>query len=83
MFLTDQLTSFAREPNKEFKTPLASQLFSEEQLDLLQRQSYFKFYLRPKFIIKTLLRSGSLKIMKNKFKAGVNLLKLAYKYMKK
>ncbi|MHB8066516.1 MAG: B12-binding domain-containing radical SAM protein [Desulfobaccales bacterium] len=60
----DVWLDFAKDPLKEFASPVWTENFSEEELRRLIRQAYRAFYLRPKFIWKEFTKINSLSQLK-------------------
>lgn len=59
--------------NAYYKPVIRSHDLSEERIFELHKQAVKRYYLRPKFIIKTLLGLRSITELKNYFLAGINL----------
>jgi anaerobic magnesium-protoporphyrin IX monomethyl ester cyclase len=67
---------YVSHPYPEFKPPLWTQWFSENQLLEYLDYAYKSFYLRPSFILKNLRQLKNLSDLKAKIKAGLSILKL-------
>ena len=57
-----------------YEPVVRSEHLSKERIFELHKQAVKRFYLRPKFILKTLLSLRSFAEVKNYFIAGMNLL---------
>lgn len=69
----DYWLEFAKNPNSDFKTPYWDQELSQEELFNLINLAYRQFYLRPSFIIKSILDLKSINDFKKKAKAGFKI----------
>ena len=58
-----------------YEPVVRSQALSKERIFELHKKAVKQFYLRPKFILKTLLSLRSFEELKNYFTAGINLIK--------
>ena len=70
--LIDENLNFS---NAYYVPSIRSHELSKERIFELHKQAVRRFYLRPKFILKTLLGLRSFAEIKNYFKAGLNLIK--------
>lgn len=69
----DYWLEFAKNPSPDFKTPYWDQELSQEELFNLINLAYRQFYLRPSFIIKSILDLKSINDFKKKAKAGFKI----------
>jgi len=69
----DYWREFARAPHKDFVPPHWSEIFTREELEMLLREGYRGFYLRPLYILKQLMRIRSLSELTRKAKAGLKV----------
>lgn len=74
IFKTDFWRGFAKNPVIGFTPPLWEEFLSREELRRLHRYALKSFYLRPKYLFKTLLECKSLIEFKRKFLGGLSLL---------
>jgi len=72
----DVWRDFARNPDAKFIPPHWGQYFSREELNFLLTVGYRKFYLRPNYIFRRLLKLRSWLEFKRKAKAGLGVLKM-------
>jgi radical SAM superfamily enzyme YgiQ (UPF0313 family) len=71
----DVWLEFARDPLAEFKSPVWTQHFSEEELYSIMSNAYRAFYMRPSFMARQLLRVRSFSQLGNMARAAVGLLR--------
>jgi radical SAM superfamily enzyme YgiQ (UPF0313 family) len=71
----DYWKEFAKEPTKDFVPPHWGEIFTKEELDEIVLDGYKSFYLRPRYILKTLLKLKSASELKKKAKAGFSLIR--------
>lgn len=76
VFPTDYWQEFALNPKAGFKTKYWTKELSLEELQELLTLAYKKFYLRPSYIAKRLLKIKSLPELMRKIKAGFSILKM-------
>ena len=72
----DVWKNFAKNPTTHFKPPLWEENLKREELIELLYLAYRKFYTRPGYIIKKMLKIRSADEFKRKFKAGLKIFKL-------
>jgi len=72
----DYWKEFAKNPSLDFKPPFWEENLNRNELMKLVKLAYKKFYSRPTYIIKRLLKIRSFEELKRKIKAGVNVLRL-------
>lgn len=72
-FTKDHWREFAANPAKEFKPALLNEYLSDEQLHGLLDLAYKRFYMRPRYIFKKLLRVRSASELLYKAKAAFRL----------
>lgn len=65
---------FAENPSKNFTPEVWCENFTKEELSKLLKKAYKSFYLRPRYIIKTILKTRSFEELKRKLNAGVKIL---------
>jgi radical SAM superfamily enzyme YgiQ (UPF0313 family) len=65
---------FAKNPQPGFILPVWEENFSREELQQLLVKLYKKFYLRPQYILKRIVRIKSFSEFKRKAKAGLSVL---------
>ena len=63
-------------PKIDFKPPIWEENLKEEDLSELLHLAYKKFYIRPGYIIKNMLKVKSVSELNRKLKAGLKVLKL-------
>lgn len=71
---TDVWAEMSSNPVENFLPPLASETFSREELEALQRLAYRRFYLRPSYMLKRLLKVNSLTQFFRQARAGYHVL---------
>lgn len=71
---TDVWSEMSSNPVEDFLPPLASETFSREELEALQREAYRRFYLRPSYMVKRLLKVNSFTQFFRQAKAGYHVL---------
>lgn len=71
----DVWLEFARNPMKEFKSPIWTQNFTEEELVKITAEAYKAFYIQPAFIMKQLLNIRSLKQFKTMARAFTGIVR--------
>lgn len=67
---------FSLDPNSDFKVEHWTEFMSEKELLKLQKESYRRFYFRPKFIFKSIRKTASLHELKNKAKGALKILNI-------
>jgi radical SAM superfamily enzyme YgiQ (UPF0313 family) len=72
----DYWKGFAEEPDDGFETPVWEENLSREELFALLLLAYKRFYLRPGYIIKSLIKVRSFKELKKKMRAGFKVFKI-------
>ncbi len=72
----DYWQQFAKNPTQQFKVKYWEENFTSEQLEMIIDKAYKSFYLRSRYIIKSLMRLKSLGELWQKGKAALKLLKL-------
>ena len=72
----DYWKEFASNPSKDFKAPFWTENLSEKQLAHLLIKGYKKFYTRPSYIIKSLLKIRTFEEFKKKAKAGIKVISM-------
>lgn len=70
----DTWQSFAQDPKAGFRPPYWSEFFSREELDDLLVRGYRKFYLRPSYIARRIMRVRSLTDLKKKTSGALRVL---------
>lgn len=73
IFKEDHWREFAKNPTPEFKPPYWNENFSDQELQELLIFAYKKFYTRPTYIVRKMLRVRSLHEFKRKAKAGLKV----------
>jgi len=73
IFTKDHWHEFAKNPTPEFQPPYWNENFSDLELQELLIFAYKKFYTRPTYIIKKMLKVRSLHEFKRKAKAGLKV----------
>jgi radical SAM superfamily enzyme YgiQ (UPF0313 family) len=76
IFKGDPWGDFVRQPRSDFAVPVWKEQFCREELFSLLNLAYRKFYLRPKFILRTIHSIRSFKGFIKKLKAGIKICKL-------
>ena len=71
----DVWREFATDPLKEFRSPLWTQHFTEQELISITARAYRKFYLRPAFVMKQLKRVNSLAQFKGMVRGALGMLR--------
>jgi anaerobic magnesium-protoporphyrin IX monomethyl ester cyclase len=74
----DYWRKFATNPVLSFRPPFWEGEFSRDELDQLIRRGYRLFYMRPSYILKTLLRIASFAEFKRKAKAGIQIAVMSF-----
>jgi len=69
----DYWREFSENPTPDFITPHWDEMFSREELNDLLTEGYRKFYLRPSYIFKSLIKIGSITELMKKTKAGIKV----------
>ena len=69
----DVWRQFALHPSRDFEPPIWGEHFTKRELRELITSSYKKFYLRPQYVWRRLLRLRSFAEFKRKFKAGLSV----------
>lgn len=72
----DYWREFAKNPDPNFKPPFWEENLSREELLSLLNLAYKKFYTRPYYIMKRLVKIRSFEEFRRKFKAGLKVLNL-------
>ncbi len=72
----DPWKDFAKNPSSDFVPPVWEKELPREELFALLKKAYRSFYLRPKFVIKKLVRLKSSQELLNKTRAAFKLLKI-------
>lgn len=72
----DDWQKFAENPNHKFQVHFWEEYFTRDELLLLQKICYKKFYFRPKYILKNLLSTESLFELRSKVKAAYKIFEL-------
>ena len=72
----DYWKGFAEEPDSGFETPAWEENLSREELFELLLLAYKRFYIRPGYIMKSLIKVRSFKELKKKMKAGLKVFKI-------
>jgi len=75
MYGRDVWREFARDPRPGFRSPVWTEHFTEQELVELAATAYRKFYMRPNFILKQMVRTQSLVQLKTMTKAAVGMLR--------
>lgn len=70
----DPWREVAKNPVSDFLPPLASENFSREELERLQRLAYRRFYIRPKYILRRLRKVNSPLQLFRQARAGLSIL---------
>ena len=71
----DVWLSFARNPLQDFRSPVWTQHFTEEELNKITAAAYREFYMRPSFIVKQLMKINSLSQFKSLFRGAIGMLR--------
>ena len=74
----DYWQDFAENPNEGFTQPFWEEHFSGGELQNLLKMAYKKFYLRPGYIARNLLRTGGFVELRRKIQTGLSILKLRF-----
>ncbi|MCX7590441.1 MAG: hypothetical protein N2255_02320, partial [Kiritimatiellae bacterium] len=82
LYKTDYWAEFARNPSAGFVPELWTEKFSREELINYMFLLYRKFYRRPRYLLKRLLKVRSLNEFKTKARAGLKLLAGAQRWTK-
>jgi radical SAM superfamily enzyme YgiQ (UPF0313 family) len=69
----DYWKEFARSPRSDFVPPHWNEFFTREELNNLLIEGYQKFYVRPSYIFKSVLKVRSLSELKKKAVAGIKV----------
>jgi len=70
---TDVWKKFAINPDINFTPPVWDEFFSRNELEIIAKKMYRKFYFSPGFIVNEIKKLKSLKELKVKIKAGISL----------
>ena len=70
----DVWRQFALHPVSDFEPPVWDEYFTRPELQEIIVKAYKKFYLRPEYVWRWLLRIRSFAEFKRKFKAGLSVL---------
>jgi len=73
VFTADHWREFAKNPTPDFKPPYWNENFTDRELQELLIFAYKKFYTRPTYIVKKMLRVRSWGEFKRKAKAGLKV----------
>lgn len=71
---TDVWSEMSSNPVEDFLPPLASETFSREELEALQRFAYRRFYLRSSYMLKRLLKITSFTQLFRQARAGYHII---------
>jgi Fe-S oxidoreductase len=71
---TDIWLDFAKNPLSEFRSPVWTEHFSEEELIRMAAKAYRSFYLRPAFILKQLQKINSFQQLKMMARSAIGML---------
>lgn len=71
---SDHWREFARNPTAEFRPPYWEEGLCREELEELVAEAYWRFYIRPRYIMRQLGRTGSLAEFLRKARAGLRVL---------
>ncbi len=69
----DVWREFARDPQPGFIPPHGSDIFTRDEMNKMIAEGYRKFYIRPSYILKSLLKVKSIDEMKKKARAGLKV----------
>lgn len=69
----DVWLDFSENPSADFTPPIWGEYFSRVELEKIAKKMYKEFYLTPHFIMNEITKIRSLKAVKAKIKAGLNL----------
>jgi radical SAM superfamily enzyme YgiQ (UPF0313 family) len=69
----DYWREFARNPSNDFTPPHWGEFFSREELNQLLIEGYQKFYIRPSYVLKSILKVRTLGEFKKKAMAGLKV----------
>ena len=78
IFRNDFWREFAKHPNATSKLYYWEECLSEKELCLLLKHAYKRFYFRPVYFLKLLLKPRSLKDLRKKIKMGIKLFEYAF-----
>lgn len=67
---------FAKNPDPNFAPPLWTKNLSQEEIGKYVKKAYHRFYFRPTYILKRILKLKSFEEFKTKAKAGLKMLKI-------
>jgi anaerobic magnesium-protoporphyrin IX monomethyl ester cyclase len=73
---SDVWREFAADPKPDFIPPIWPENFTREELQKIVADSYKRFYLRPRYLVRRLMRLRSLAEFKRKAKAGLSVLRM-------
>lgn len=74
IYQEDYWKQFALDPKENFVPAIWTENLSEEELNAAVRRAYKKFYIRPSFIIKSLLQTKNIRAFKQKISLGIKML---------
>lgn len=75
----DVWREFARSPDSSFRLPHWGEFFTREELNALLVEGYKKFYLRPAYVLRQLVKVRSWAELRKKAKAGLGVLSMKTK----
>jgi radical SAM superfamily enzyme YgiQ (UPF0313 family) len=67
---------FASNPGKDFQPPFWEEWLSRDELVSLLNLAYRRFYIRPRFILRSICASQDLNILAKRLKTGLEIFKL-------
>ncbi len=73
---SDYWRDFAKNPSENFETPYWEENLPRKELIELINLAYKKFYVRPKYVIKSAMRVRSFEEFKRKAKAGLRVVRM-------
>lgn len=73
LYSCDVWLDFARDPLKDFHSPVWTQHLTEEELVEITASAYRAFYMRPSFIVKQLTRIRTFEQFKTMFRGAVGM----------
>jgi len=76
LYREDYWLEFARRPSPDFRPRYWDEQLSGEELEELVREAYRRFYLRPGYALKRLLRTRSVGELSRKLKGGLRVLRM-------
>jgi anaerobic magnesium-protoporphyrin IX monomethyl ester cyclase len=72
----DYWKEFAENPTPDFLPPLWEEKLGREELFVMLRTAYKKFYFRPNYVMQQILKTKSLKEFTRKARAGLKMFKI-------